>query len=126
MDFATELFMLLEQNEETSEECFISKEPLENVYYKLSCGHTFNVKPLKEEYKHQKHNFTYSVYCTNQEIFCFNCPYCRQNVEKKIKEYKVCKSCSFILVRGKRKGEPCGCKEFKDGYCKRHFMMKQT
>ena len=38
-----------------------------------------------------------------------------------INKQSVQKKCDSILVSGKRKGHPCGCKCFKDNKCKRHL-----
>ncbi len=38
-----------------------------------------------------------------------------------INKQSVQKKCDSILVSGKRKGQPCGCKCFKDNKCKRHL-----
>lgn len=54
----------------------------------------------------------------------------KQNKKTKIKKGKSVDNkkiigCSCILKSGKRKGEPCNLKVFKDNLCKRHFNLKQ-
>ena len=96
----------------------------EYTYTIKSCNHTFHYECLLKTF----------VYNVNEK----KCPYCRSDVEllpvvnglKQLykgihdidnnKEYDT-KYCEHILLKGKRKGEPCN-KKCKLGYykCKKH------
>ena len=64
--------------------------------------------------------------CSKSAFYNDNGCYCNQHhnmMSKKVKNNTVSESlmCKTILKSGKRKGEECGLKIFKDGCCKRHL-----
>ena len=75
----------------------------------LKCGHKYHFECIYLSYKF-----------SNNKI----CPYCRKPGGKLcIKNSIDNKKCISILKSGKRKGEECGCKIYKDDYCKRHYNI---
>ena len=75
----------------------------------LKCGHKYHYECISYSYK-----YSYSK----------TCPYCRKyggtlSIKKCFSNIK----CTTILKSGKRKGEKCDCKCYKDEYCKRHYNI---
>lgn len=85
IDFFNELYKSLdiEENEFKTEEdnnlCLITKQPLEDKYINMNCGHKFNYLPLFLDIKNHKQKFNNmeggTSHLNNDEI---RCPYCRK------------------------------------------------
>lgn len=58
--------------------------------------------------------------CLKPTMLTNNLCYCNNHL-KLINKKDTIEKCDNILKTGKRKGERCGCKCFKDNKCKRHF-----
>ena len=65
------------EKEENSNICLITKEPLEENYIKLKCGHSFNYIPLYNEINRQKRLNNQSMDDRRLLINQIKCPYCR-------------------------------------------------
>ena len=118
----------------------ISKEPLEDIYIKLKCGHCFNYSSIYNEIIKQK---TIKNYKETQKLHkdSIKCPYCR-TVQDKLLPYnpqfkkirlvnwppvKYGKSylknkCSYKFKSGKRKGMLCNI-QCNDEYCRKHLKL---
>jgi hypothetical protein len=146
IDFYKQLNEILNDNTPNTENdnstlCLISRQKLENSFINLPCNHSFNYIPLYNEIIQQKN--THSTYKRkNLSISQIKCPYCRtihnslipyipmQDVEQirginhpstYCMKYK---DCSWKLLSGKKKGNPCNKNafptEFGD-FCVTHF-----
>jgi hypothetical protein len=120
--------------------CLITKEPLQDNFITLDCGHKFNYLSLYNELLKQKANTNYFE-IINIKINETKCPYCRQ-ITPKILPYidmngvKIVKGvtspktysmklndCQWIFLNGKKKGIQCKCSAIKTEngvYCKLH------
>lgn len=123
--------------------CLITKEPLQDNFITLDCGHKFNYLSLYNELLKQKTNSNYFE-IVNIKINETKCPYCRQ-ITPKILPYidmngvKIVKGvtspktysmklndCEWIFLNGKKKGVQCKCSAIKTEngvYCKLHETM---
>jgi len=123
-------------------ECLLTGEKLTENFITLPCNHTFNYKPLANEFINQKQNnkFTYKLYNNNSSF----CPYCKKCYDKILLhipntiDYNIGgttmneknafehRECCYIFKTGKRKGEFCNSKyaferENKKTFCYKHF-----
>lgn len=128
----------IDNDEDNSRVCLITKNPLEKYSITLRCGHSFNYIPLYNEIKVQKNikqqNMNDRRLYTNQ----IKCPYCRTihnnlipyiddipettqiygvNYPKKYVLYG--NTCKYIFKSGKRKNMVCG-KDCLLEYCNSH------
>jgi hypothetical protein len=120
--------------------CLITKEPLQDNFVTLDCGHTFNYTSLYNELLKQKTNTNY-LEIANIKINETKCPYCRQITPKILpfidmngikivkgvtspKTYSMrLNDCEWIFLNGKKKGIQCKCAAIKNEngvYCKLH------
>jgi len=123
--------------------CLITKEPLQDNFVTLDCGHTFNYTSLYNELLKQKTNTNY-LEIANIKINETKCPYCRQITPKILpfidmngikivkgvtspKTYSMkLNDCEWIFLNGKKKGIQCKCAAIKNEngvYCKLHHNM---
>ena len=78
-----------DQDQDQDNYCLLTKEPLDNIHIKLTCGHKFNYIPLYREVVMQKTSgmsstgYYYSHSLKRNEI---KCPYCR-TVQDKLLPY---------------------------------------
>ena len=129
-------------NEDKSDACLLSGEPLVRNHITLPCKHRFNYRSLYHEVIKQK-----TVYNPNDNVHLrvneMKCPYCRQITSKilpyipciqgvtKVKgvndPYYLCmnhKKCSWCYKTGKKKGEICSAAGFDTdygAYCTKHW-----
>jgi hypothetical protein len=94
-DFFSQLKNMLSQSEDDTTVinedncCLLTKEPLNSVHIKLSCGHKFNYVPLYREVIAQKTiGLSPNGYYTSHSLKRneIKCPYCR-NVQDKLLPY---------------------------------------
>ena len=94
-DFFSQLKNMLSQSEDDTTVinedncCLLTKEPLNSVHIKLSCGHEFNYVPLYREIIAQKTiGLSPNGYYTSHSLKRneIKCPYCR-NVQDKLLPY---------------------------------------
>lgn len=131
----------LPSNEQS--ECLLSKEPLTHNHIKLTCGHTFNYKPLFFELYTSK----YKLNTQPRNISTIKCPYCRthsgfllpfiplgecnQKITGVNHPARYCKqihSCSWEFTAGNNKGTCCGKSAYETDagiLCNRHHKMIQ-
>ena len=131
------------EKEENSNICLITKEPLEENYIKLKCGHSFNYIPLYNEINRQKRLNNQSMDDRRLLINQIKCQYCRSihnyiipyiNIPSIVPLYGVNypkkyvlygNTCKHIFKSGKRKNTVCGKDCLKD-YCNLHEKCKSN
>lgn len=85
IDFYSELYKSLDQNELVQDECLISNTPLIENYVTLECNHKFNYVPLFKDLVNRKGKLA-SMDVQNLKVNEIRCPYCR-NKESKLLPY---------------------------------------
>ena len=87
INFYEELYKSLdkEDNQENSDYCLISNQPLTENYVTMCCGHKFNYQPLFYDILNHKKKFN-SMERHHLRSTDIRCPYCR-NVQKKLLPY---------------------------------------
>ena len=140
LDFYTELKTT--ESDYSDNNCKLSYQVLDNNHIKLECGHKFNYIPLYNEVIQQK---KYSALEINRlRTHQIKCPYCRVKMNallpfiplengEKIRGVnfpkKYCMSmysCSYIYIKGKKKGNACNkdATNHKIGaYCDAHLKI---
>lgn len=123
------------KDDQHTEKCLISDEPLEDNHVTLACEHKFNYLHIFNEIKNQKckRNRFEIQKLKPREL---KCPYCRKIQSKllparegfpqidgvNVPDKSTLKGCCvYPLTRGKRKGEWCGATSYGCDYCKRHL-----
>ena len=141
-EFNNKLYEMLsyDSDENVDDVCLITNEPLADDNITLSCGHTFNYKPLFKEISNQKDN-NVKLETTRLSFRQIKCPYCRHiqngllptnnkypllkkrgvNLPKTLC-YKPNKCC-YVLTRGINKGNIC-LKSCIKSYCEKHEGKK--
>jgi hypothetical protein len=143
-DFFKELSKISSQKDTVDKsECLLSKEPLTYNHIRLTCGHTFNYKPLFFEIYTSK----YKLNTQSRNIFTIKCPYCRSHTgyllpyipldecNKKIigvnypKRYcKQIHACSWKFTHGKNAGQCCSKSAYENEngiFCEKHHKMTE-
>jgi hypothetical protein len=133
-DFNMLLLNVLSNENTFDNRCLITNELLEEEFITLNCKHTFNYQAIYKEVIQQKTKIN-GLETTKLKLYEIKCPYCRNITPNLLppKKYftsiygvntplKYCmglKSCKYIFLSGKRKGEMCGKKHIND-YCSMH------
>lgn len=149
LDFFSELKkelsnLTFDTNKNDENFCLLSKQPLNDNYITLECGHKFNYESLYKEVLQQKISNPLEVtYVNINEI---KCPYCRE-ISVGLLPYipiydlpikrginfpeKYCKKiyeCEWVLKSGKSAGNTC-CKSayIVNGmkYCQQHHFLQK-
>ena len=135
IDFYNELDKSSQNN--CSDLCLISNEPLTKNNITLPCNHSFNYLPLYKEICKQKNNCN-SLEITKLKSYQIKCPYCRLiinnllpfnpdvkgviktryvNTPSKYSFYP--NKCNYVFKSGKNKGKLCN-KSCLNEYCNSH------
>ena len=70
-------------NDKNEKRCFITNEPLTEFFVSLTCGHTFNYKPLYYDLLNYKSKFVKLEFPSNQlGLNQIRCPYCRCKINQ--------------------------------------------
>ena len=143
-DFFEELSKLSSQKESVEKPvCLLSKEPLTYNHVRLTCGHTFNYKPLFSEIYTSK----YKLNTQSRGVYTIKCPYCRSHsghilpyipldgCRQKISGVnhpgRYCKqihACSWKFTHGKDKGRCCNKSAYENDngiFCVKHHKMTE-
>ena len=86
LDFNTLLQESLSNETQSKETCYITNEPLETEHITLSCGHTFNYKPIYFETIQQK-SISKPGGTSTLLPWELKCPYCR-HIQSTILPYR--------------------------------------
>ena len=143
-DFFKELSKISPQKESIGKPtCLLSKEPLTFNHIKLSCGHTFNYKPLFFEIYTSK----YKLNTQSRNVFTIKCPYCRSHtgyllpyipideckqkivgVNHPARYSKQIHACSWKFTHGKNAGQCCGKSAYENEngiFCVKHHKTTE-
>jgi hypothetical protein len=72
-----------DNDNENNKICFITNEPLTEFFVSLTCGHTFNYKPLYYDLLNYKSKFVKFEFSSNQlGLNQIRCPYCRCKINQ--------------------------------------------
>jgi hypothetical protein len=126
--------------------CLLTKEPLNSVHIKLSCGHEFNYVPLYREVIVQKTiGLSPNGYYTSHSLKRneIKCPYCR-NVQDKLLPYieydgvkkmvgvnypakmsMTSQPCMYTCSANSKKGKKSACKECAVELCNGTYVCKK-
>ena len=126
--------------------CLLTKEPLDNIHIKLTCGHKFNYVPLYREVVMQKTTGMSSTgYYTTHSLKRneIKCPYCR-NVQDKLLPYieydgvkkmvgvnypakmsMTSQPCMYTCSANSKKGKKSACKECAVELCNGTYVCKK-
>jgi hypothetical protein len=85
IDFYSELYKSLDQDESVQDECLISNTPLTENYVTLECNHKFNYVPLFKDLVNRKSKLA-AMDVQNLKVNEIRCPYCR-NKESNLLPY---------------------------------------
>lgn len=143
-DFFKELSKISSQKEPIGKPaCLLSKEPLTYNHIRLSCGHTFNYKPLFFEIYTSK----YKLNTQSRGVYTIKCPYCRSHtghllpyipldeckqkiigVNHPARHSKQIHACSWKFTNGKNAGQCCGKSAYENEngiFCAKHHKMTE-
>jgi hypothetical protein len=89
VNFYESLLIEDENDTENEQKCFITNEPLTEFFVSLTCGHTFNYKPLYYDLLNYKSKFVKLEIPTNKlELNQIRCPYCRCKINQLLPYHK--------------------------------------